>query len=118
MHFVWTQFSELHRFLKNQAEDAEKLNARLAQMISMLTCHKKSGDKKGIRWSLTSELKEILICLDTRIRSLYAALPTNAMLIICTGHGDIATVDRYVLHYTLIMHNVLYFLHGFFFSGL
>ncbi|KAL6218064.1 hypothetical protein ACLB2K_011281 [Fragaria x ananassa] len=94
VHFVWTQFSELHRFLKNQAEDAEKLNARLAQMISMLTCHKKSGDKKGIRWSLTSELKEILICLDTRIRSLYAALPTNAMLIICTGHGDIATVDR------------------------
>ncbi|XP_050364219.1 small RNA degrading nuclease 5 [Argentina anserina] len=94
VHFVWTQFSELQRFLKNQAEDAEKLNVRLAQMISMLTCHKKSGDKKGIRWSLTPELKEILICLDTRIRALYAELPTNAMLILCTGHGDIATVDR------------------------
>ncbi|XP_062022681.1 small RNA degrading nuclease 5 [Rosa rugosa] len=94
VQFVWTQFSELYRFLKNQAEDAEKLDVRLAQMISLLTCHKKSGDKKGIRWSLTSELKEILIHVDTRIRTLYAALPTNAMLIICTGHGDIATVDR------------------------
>lgn len=103
MHFVWTQFSELHRFLKNQAEDAEKLEVKLAQMISLLTCHKKSGDRKGIRWSLTSELKEILIRMDTRIRTLYAALPTNAMLIICTGHGDIATVDRYVLYCTLII---------------
>ncbi|KAK9944124.1 hypothetical protein M0R45_009706 [Rubus argutus] len=94
VHFVWTQFSELHRCLKNQAEDAEKLEVKLAQMISLLTCHKKSGDRKGIRWSLTSELKEILSRMDTRIRTLYAALPTNAMLIICTGHGDIATVDR------------------------
>lgn len=114
MHFVWTQFSELHRFLKNQAEDAEKLEVKLAQMISLLTCHKKSGDRKGIRWSLTSELKEILIRMDTRIRTLYAALPTNAMLIICTGHGDIATVDRYELYCTVMILIDLFFPLGLF----
>ncbi|KAM1232641.1 hypothetical protein ACFX2J_002437 [Malus domestica] len=94
VHFVWTQFSELNRYFTKQAEDAEKLDGKIAELISLLTCHKNSGNKKSISCSLTSELKEILMRLDTRIRTLYAALPANAMLIVCTGHGDIATVSR------------------------
>lgn len=103
MHFVWAQFSELNRYFKKQAEDPEKLNGKLAEMISLLTCDKNSGNKKGIKCNLASELKEILKRVDTRIRTLYAALPTNAMIIVCTGHGDIATVYRYVRHCTLII---------------
>ncbi|KAL6269075.1 hypothetical protein ACE6H2_025986 [Prunus campanulata] len=38
VHFVWTQFSELNRYFKKQAEDPEKLNGKLAEMISLLTC--------------------------------------------------------------------------------
>lgn len=94
VHFVWTQFSELNSYFKKQAGDVENLNGRLAEMISLLTCHKKSANKKGIKCSIKPELKEILTRMDTRIRSLYATLPTNAMLIICTGHGDTAIVHR------------------------
>ena len=94
VHFVWTQFSELNSYFKKQAGDVENLNGRLAEMISLLTCHKKSANKKGIKCRVKPELKEILTRMDTRIRSLYATLPTNAMLIICTGHGDTAIVHR------------------------
>ena len=96
MHFVWTQFSELNSYFKKQADDTDKLNTRLAEMLSLLTCNKKSTASKGIKFSVTSELKDILTRIDTRIRSLYHELPTNAMLIICTGHGDTAIVHRYI----------------------
>ncbi|XP_059452953.1 small RNA degrading nuclease 5 isoform X1 [Corylus avellana] len=94
VHFVWTRFSELNSYFRKQAEDVEKLNGRLAEMMSLLTCRKKSANRKGIKCSVTPELKEILTLMDARIRSLYNALPTNAMLIICTGHGDTAIVHR------------------------
>ncbi|XP_075650560.1 small RNA degrading nuclease 5 isoform X1 [Castanea sativa] len=94
VHFVWTQFSELNSYFRKQAEDAEKLNGRLAEMMSLLTCHKKSANRKGVKCSIKPELKEILTRLDARIRSLYATLPINTMLIICTGHGDTAIVHR------------------------
>ncbi|KAK1554762.1 hypothetical protein Q3G72_016929 [Acer saccharum] len=94
VHFVWTQFSELNFHLKKQAEDEAKLNGKLAELISLLTCDKMPTNKKGFKNSVSSELKEILTCMDTRVRSLYATLPTNTMLIICTGHGDTAIVHR------------------------
>ncbi|XP_059632924.1 small RNA degrading nuclease 5 [Cornus florida] len=94
VQFVWAQFSELNSYFKKQAEDTEKLNGRLAEMISLLTCNKKSTSKKGIKYSVTSELKDVLTCMDARVRSLFCSLPTNAMLIICTGHGDTAVVHR------------------------
>ena len=96
VHFVWTQFSELNFHLKKQAEDEAKLNGKLAELISLLTCDKKPTNKKGFKNSVSSELKEILTRMDTRVRSLYATLPTNTMLIICTGHGDTAIVHRYI----------------------
>ncbi|KAI3886409.1 hypothetical protein MKX03_036696 [Papaver bracteatum] len=91
VHFIWTQFSELNSFYKRQADDTEKVNVKVAQMIASLTCHKKS---KGLRYPISSELKAVLKRTDTRIQSLYAALPTNSMLILCTGHGDTAIVRR------------------------
>ncbi|KAK2659351.1 hypothetical protein Ddye_005884 [Dipteronia dyeriana] len=94
VHFVWTQFSELNFHLKKQAEDEAKLNGKLAELISLLTCDKKPTNRKGFKNSVSSELKEILTRMDTRVRSLYATLPTNTMLIICTGHGDTAIVHR------------------------
>ncbi|KAI4307191.1 hypothetical protein L6164_030404 [Bauhinia variegata] len=94
VHFVWTQFSELNLYLKKQAEDLEKLNRRLAEMMSLLTCGKSAKKGKGIKLNVSAELKEILARMDSRIQSLYASLPTNAMLMICTGHGDTAMVHR------------------------
>ncbi|XP_021902467.1 small RNA degrading nuclease 5 [Carica papaya] len=92
--FVWTQFSELNSYFKKQAEDMEKLNEKLARMISELTCSKKPANRRGNKYNIPAELKEILTRLNARVCSLYDALPTNAMLIICTGHGDTATVHR------------------------
>ncbi|XP_054788606.1 small RNA degrading nuclease 5 isoform X2 [Prosopis cineraria] len=94
VHFIWTQFSELHSYLKKQAEDSEILNKRLAEMMSLLTCKKNSAKGKDIKLRATTELKEILGRMDARIETLYKSLPSNAMLIICTGHGDTAIVHR------------------------
>ncbi|KAF5725289.1 exonuclease family protein [Tripterygium wilfordii] len=94
VQFVWTQFSELNSYFKRQAADTEKLYGKLAEMISLLTCHRKSGNGKGIKESISPELEEILSHIDAGVRCLYAALPVNAMLLICTGHGDTAIVHR------------------------
>lgn len=94
VHFVWAHFSELNSYFKKQAEDVESLNGKLAEMISLLTCDKSSTQKKGIKYSVTSELKDILTRLDARIRRLHSSLPMNAMLVICTGHGNTAIVHR------------------------
>ncbi|GMN48356.1 hypothetical protein TIFTF001_017535 [Ficus carica] len=93
VHFVWTQFSELNSYFKKEAGDPEKLNVKLAEMISLLTCSK-SLTKKGGKRKATPEMKEILVRMDSRIRSLQTALPTNTMLIVCTGHGNTAMVLR------------------------
>ncbi|XP_010999831.1 PREDICTED: small RNA degrading nuclease 5 isoform X2 [Populus euphratica] len=94
VHFVWAQFSELNSYFKKQAEDEGKLNGKLAEMISLLTCEKKSTNTKGMKCNMTPQLKEILTSMDARVRCLYSTLPTNTMLIICTGHGDTAIVNR------------------------
>ncbi|MCL7039156.1 hypothetical protein MKW94_022172 [Papaver nudicaule] len=91
VQFIWTQFSELNSFYKSQADDVEKVNVKVAQMIASLTCHKKS---RGLRYPISSELKAILKRTDTRIQNLFDALPRNSMLILCTGHGDTAVVRR------------------------
>lgn len=36
--------------------------------------------------------------MDERVSALHAALPTNAMFIVCTGHGDTSIVHRFVSH--------------------
>ncbi|KAK6939976.1 Exonuclease, RNase T/DNA polymerase III, partial [Dillenia turbinata] len=92
--FVWTQFSELNSYFKRQSDDTEKLNTKIAEMISLLTCNQKSVDRKDVKCKVNSELKDVLTRLNTRVQNLYSSLPTNAMLIICTGHGDTAIVQR------------------------
>ncbi|KAI4339621.1 hypothetical protein MLD38_024539 [Melastoma candidum] len=94
VHFVWAQFSELYSYYEKQAGDSKKLNAKLAEMISLLTCQNGHVKRKGSENCPTSELEEVLRRLDGKICSLYEALPSNAMLIICTGHGDTAIVQR------------------------
>lgn len=103
VHFVWTQFSELNCYFKKQVEDETKLNGKLAELISLVTCNKKPTNKKGFKSSVSSELKEILTRMDARVRSLYSTLPTNAMVIICTGHGDTAIVHRYISLYLYLV---------------
>lgn len=93
VQFVWAQFSELNSYFMKEAEDTEKLNRKLAEMISLLTC-KDARNTKRLKNNSNSEAKEILRRIDTRIRSLYSSLPTNAMFIICTGHGNTAIVQR------------------------
>ncbi|KAK1371252.1 Small RNA degrading nuclease 5 [Heracleum sosnowskyi] len=94
VHFVWAQFSELNAFLKKQAEDDAKLKEKLAEMVALITCTKLSRGRKTIKCKITSELKDILHQLNTRVKALYTSLPTNTMIIICTGHGDTAVVQR------------------------
>lgn len=96
VHFIWTQFSELNAYHKKQADDEEKLNLKLAELLSLLTCDPESVSKKRNSRKISVELREILARMDSRINNLYSSLPTNAMLVICTGHGDIALVQRYV----------------------
>ncbi|OVA10693.1 Exonuclease [Macleaya cordata] len=92
VHFIWTQFSEVNSYYKKQADDLEKVNGKVAEMMALLTCQKMST--KGIRYRVTSEFKGILNRMNARIQSLYDALPNNAMLILCSGHGDTAIVQR------------------------
>ncbi|XP_010519377.1 PREDICTED: small RNA degrading nuclease 5-like isoform X2 [Tarenaya hassleriana] len=92
--FIWTQFSELNAHFQRKADNSEKLNTRLAELISLLTCNDKSNPKKSRKSSVSSETKEILKRMDARVHALYTALPTNAMFIVCTGHGDTAIVHR------------------------
>uniref|UniRef100_A0A1J3DSX1 Small RNA degrading nuclease 5 n=1 Tax=Noccaea caerulescens TaxID=107243 RepID=A0A1J3DSX1_NOCCA len=94
--FVWTQFSELNTHFQSRADDPEKLNSRLAKMISLLTCSSNGsgGDKKPRKSKVSRETKEILKIMDERVHALHAALPTNAMFIVCTGHGDTSIVHR------------------------
>ncbi|XP_010493835.1 PREDICTED: small RNA degrading nuclease 5 [Camelina sativa] len=90
--FVWTQFSELNTHFQSRANDPQNLNSRIAEMISLLTCNNNTSRKKKNNVSL--ETKEILKKMNERVQSLYDALPTNAMFIVCTGHGDTSIVDR------------------------
>ncbi|XP_078441132.1 polynucleotidyl transferase, ribonuclease H-like superfamily protein isoform X2 [Wolffia australiana] len=91
--FIWTQFSDLNSYLKKQAEDEELLNSKIAETILSTTC--KSSDAKGeILSSINPELKGILMDMNKRIEKLYDALAVNTMLIISTGHGDTAIVQR------------------------
>ncbi|KAL1823660.1 hypothetical protein DCAR_0311657 [Daucus carota subsp. sativus] len=94
VHFVWAQFSELYTILKKQAEDDDKLKEKLANMISLLTCKKIPTRKKCITYKITSEIKDVLHRLNARVKTLCSSLPANTMLIICTGHGDTAVVQR------------------------
>ncbi|XP_051139896.1 small RNA degrading nuclease 5 [Andrographis paniculata] len=92
VQFIWTQFSELFSYFKKQADCDENLNAKIAEMISLVTCSK-SGKKQSV-CKVTTELKEILRRVDDKVRSLYSCLPRNAMLIVCTGHGNTAIVQK------------------------
>ncbi|KAI3776755.1 hypothetical protein L1987_46544 [Smallanthus sonchifolius] len=94
VHFVWAQFTELSCYYKKQAEDAEALNKKLAEMIASLTCNNKSKARKKLKYTVTLDLKDLLSSLNSKIKNIYSSLPTNAMLILCSGHGDTAVVQR------------------------
>ncbi|XP_076960477.1 small RNA degrading nuclease 5-like [Bidens hawaiensis] len=94
VHFVWAQFTELSCYYTKQAEDSEALNKKLAEMIALLTCDNKSNGRKSIKYTVTPDLKDVLKRINSRIDNIYSNLPTNAMLILCSGHGDIAIVQR------------------------
>ncbi|KAG2615208.1 small RNA degrading nuclease 5-like isoform X1 [Panicum virgatum] len=91
--FIWTQFSGLISYYRRRAQDPEKLKSCVAEAIALKTCEGKTASKKAKR-QICPELKEVLCQLDKKIRELYVALPDNAMLIICTGHGDTPLVQR------------------------
>ncbi|XP_042034149.1 small RNA degrading nuclease 5-like isoform X3 [Salvia splendens] len=94
VQFIWTQFSELYTHFKKQADDDESLNTKIAEMISLLTCSKKPSSRQRSAYNITSELEDILSRINSRVKSIYSSLPDNAMLVICTGHGDTATVQK------------------------
>ncbi|KAF0888137.1 hypothetical protein E2562_010838 [Oryza meyeriana var. granulata] len=91
--FVWTQFSKLISYLRTRAQDPDKVKSWVAEAIALQTCDNKTAQKRK-KHQTCPELKEILSELDKKIRKLYSALPDNAMLIICSGHGDTPLVQR------------------------
>ncbi|AQK39851.1 Small RNA degrading nuclease 5-like [Zea mays] len=91
--FIWTQFSGLISYFHRRAQDPEKLKSCVAEAIALKTCDGKTASKEA-RSKICPELKEILCGLDKKIKKLYGALPENAMLIVCTGHGDTPLVQR------------------------
>ncbi|PKA54538.1 Small RNA degrading nuclease 5 [Apostasia shenzhenica] len=92
--FVWTRFSGLHSYWKKQAQITEGLKYWVAEMVSLLTCNRKSAMQAMQLRTLSSELKSVLLRLDARIEDLYNALARNTLFIVSTGHGDTATVQR------------------------
>lgn len=95
-NFVWVQFSDLQLLYEQQAKGLETLTAHAAQVAALMTCSTAVGTVNVKRCS-TKELKNALIQLDDRVRQLHSALPSQSMLIVASGHGDIATVRRYVI---------------------
>ncbi|PHT50498.1 hypothetical protein CQW23_10245 [Capsicum baccatum] len=85
---------KLYEYLRKQADDSEKLNKKLAEMIVLMNYEEQSDSSKNIKFDVTPELKDILRSMNCRVKSIYSELPLNAMLIICTGHGDTAIVQR------------------------
>ncbi|PWA78543.1 Alkaline phosphatase-like, alpha/beta/alpha [Artemisia annua] len=94
VHFVWARFTELSSYYKKQAEDDEALNKKLAEMTALLTCKNMSKGRKSLKYTVTPDLKDVLHRLNSRIKDVYANLPNNAMLIVCSGHGDTSIVQR------------------------
>lgn len=92
-NFVWVQFSDLQLLYEQQAKGLETLTAHAAQVAALMTCNTAVGTVNVKRCS-TKELKNALIQLDDRVRQLHSALPSQSMLIVASGHGDIATVRR------------------------
>lgn len=93
--FVWTQFSELNSYYMKQSRNDENLKAQAADMIALTTCNEKFVKrKKNVGRKISLELQAILEYMDKRVKKLFAAMPTNGLLIISTGHGDTATVRR------------------------
>ncbi|KAG9458204.1 hypothetical protein H6P81_002712 [Aristolochia fimbriata] len=92
--FIWTQFTELNSYFMKQAEHGDELSRLVAEMIALLTCVNGSKKEANISSVMTPQLKDLLTRIDDRVKSLYTELPTNSMLIICTGHGNTAIVQR------------------------
>ncbi|KAI5071426.1 hypothetical protein GOP47_0013677 [Adiantum capillus-veneris] len=91
--FVWVQFSELQKFYEEEARDLDTLSAHRAQVIALLTCDR-AVEKESLTRNSTKELKNKLSQLDDRVRELHSALDSQSMLLVVSGHGDIATVRR------------------------
>ncbi|XP_020573803.1 small RNA degrading nuclease 5-like isoform X2 [Phalaenopsis equestris] len=92
--FIWTRFSGLDSYYQMQAEDPGKLGCRVAQTISLRTCSSKSSEEDMKHGMLNVKIRDILSQIDGRIQKLYNELPSNALFIVCTGHGDTASVQR------------------------
>ncbi|WOL01024.1 small RNA degrading nuclease 5 isoform X2 [Canna indica] len=94
VNFVWTRFSGLFSYFQKQAQDEERLRYRVAEVLSSLTCKTKSSRKTMKCDAVSSELMDILTGINDKVQKLYKALPNNALLIVSTGHGDTAIVQR------------------------
>jgi RNA exonuclease 1 len=93
VNFIWARFSRLMSYLRCCSQDSEKLKCRIAEVLSLSTCDKKSERKKAK--DVCPELKNVLSEINSKIAKLYSSLPVNSMLIIATGHGDTPLVQRY-----------------------
>lgn len=93
-NFVWIQFSDLLSFYEEQAKTSTStLTAHAAQMAALMTCHKTEGIL-NTETKVSTELQNVLVQVDDRVKELHSVLPINTMLVVASGHGDTATVRR------------------------
>ncbi|CAJ1971976.1 unnamed protein product [Sphenostylis stenocarpa] len=88
VNFIWTRFSELRSYMK----DAKGLYKRLIDTMGSRACENNFDNQEDSLLRAPAEVKEILARMDARIHNLYMSLPTNAQMIIFTGHEDTAFV--------------------------
>ncbi|KAH7300530.1 hypothetical protein KP509_24G066800 [Ceratopteris richardii] len=90
--FVWVQFSDLQQYHEENARNLDSL-ADAARLTALSTCNR-VVDKEIVKRSSTTELKQKLKVLDERVEELHNALDSQSMLVVVSGHGDIAMVRR------------------------
>ncbi|XP_047256398.1 small RNA degrading nuclease 5 isoform X3 [Capsicum annuum] len=70
VHLVWAQFAEHYAYVRNQADNSEKLNKKLAEIIALLTCEEQSNSRKSIKFNVTLKSKDILSRMNRRVEHL------------------------------------------------
>lgn len=94
IHFLWAHLSDLYKYYEDRSLDPDSLAALAAQQTAFMTCGTESKENEILLPPVSEGLKAVLSKMNQRVKRVHDALPTNAMMIIVTGHGDTASTRR------------------------
>lgn len=97
IHFLWAHLSDLYKYYEDRSLDPDSLAALAAQQTAFMTCGTESKENEILLPPVSEGLKAVLSKMNQRVKRVHDALPTNAMMIIVTGHGDTASTRRFCL---------------------